>query len=61
MAVARGDRSSDRAVAIVSGMLKSGDKAPAFTLKDQSGSAVKLSSFKGRKVLVYFYPNETRS
>jgi peroxiredoxin Q/BCP len=36
--------------------LKPGDKAPAFTLKDQSGSPVKLSSFKGRKVLVYFYP-----
>src|SRR5437660_6396977 len=36
--------------------LKPGDKAPAFTLKDQSGSPVKLSSFKGRKVIVYFYP-----
>src|SRR5438270_5306738 len=36
--------------------LKPGDKAPAFTLKDQSGTPVKLSSFKGRKVLVYFYP-----
>ncbi len=36
--------------------LKPGDKAPAFTLKDQSGSPVKLSAFKGRKVLVYFYP-----
>ena len=33
-----------------------GDKAPAFTLDDQDGNAVKLSSFKGRKVLVYFYP-----
>jgi peroxiredoxin Q/BCP len=32
------------------------DKAPAFTLKDQAGRDVKLSSFKGRKVLVYFYP-----
>ena len=37
-------------------MLKTGDKAPAFTLKDQSDKDVKLSSFKGRKVLVYFYP-----
>jgi peroxiredoxin Q/BCP len=36
--------------------LKPGDKAPAFTLKDQRGTAVKLSSFKGQKVLVYFYP-----
>ena len=37
-------------------MLKPGDKAPAFTLLDQSGDKVKLSDFKGRKVLVYFYP-----
>ena len=36
--------------------LKIGDKAPAFTLKDQLGARVKLSSFKGRKVLVFFYP-----
>jgi peroxiredoxin Q/BCP len=37
-------------------VLKQGDKAPAFTLKDQSDENVKLSGFKGRKVLVYFYP-----
>jgi peroxiredoxin Q/BCP len=37
-------------------MLKSGDKAPAFTLLDQDSNKVKLSDFKGRKVLVYFYP-----
>jgi peroxiredoxin Q/BCP len=36
--------------------LKPGDKAPDFTLLDQSGAKVKLSGFKGRKVLVYFYP-----
>jgi peroxiredoxin Q/BCP len=36
--------------------LKPGDKAPTFTLLDQSGSKVKLGDFKGRKVLVYFYP-----
>jgi peroxiredoxin Q/BCP len=36
--------------------LKPGDKAPAFRLSDQSGNDVKLSDFKGRKVLVYFYP-----
>jgi peroxiredoxin Q/BCP len=36
--------------------LKPGDKAPSFNLADQSGSKVKLSDFKGRKVLVYFYP-----
>jgi peroxiredoxin Q/BCP len=36
--------------------LKQGDKAPAFTLLDQDGNKVKLGDFKGRKVLVYFYP-----
>ena len=36
--------------------LKPGDKAPAFTLLDQDGNKVKLSDFKGRQVLVYFYP-----
>ena len=33
-----------------------GDRAPAFNLLDQRGEKVRLSSFKGRKVLVYFYP-----
>jgi len=33
-----------------------GKKAPAFTLVDQHGQKVRLSSFAGRKVLVYFYP-----
>lgn len=33
-----------------------GDKAPAFTLEDQTGTKVRLSGFKGRKVLVFFYP-----
>ena len=37
-------------------MLSAGEKAPTFTLLDQSGSEVKLSDFKGRNVLVYFYP-----
>jgi peroxiredoxin Q/BCP len=36
--------------------LAPGDKAPAFSLKDQDGNTVKLSGFKGRKLLVYFYP-----
>jgi peroxiredoxin Q/BCP len=36
--------------------LVAGDRAPAFTLADQTGAKVKLSSFKGRKVLVFFYP-----
>jgi len=36
--------------------LKAGDKAPAFSLEDQQGRTVKLGDFKGRKLLVYFYP-----
>ena len=36
--------------------LSPGDKAPTFALDDQSGSTVKLADFKGRKVLVFFYP-----
>src|SRR5947209_908147 len=36
--------------------LKPGDKAPPFNLADQSGKKVKLTDFKGRKVLLYFYP-----
>lgn len=36
--------------------LKAGDKAPAFSLTDQSGAKVKLADFKGRKLLIYFYP-----
>ncbi len=33
-----------------------GSRAPAFNLRDQTGTKLRLSSFKGRKVLVYFYP-----
>ncbi len=37
-------------------MPDAGDRAPAFHLADQNGDKLRLSSFKGRKVLVYFYP-----
>ena len=36
--------------------LKAGDKAPTFALKDQHGATTRLSQFKGRKLVVYFYP-----
>ena len=36
--------------------LKRGDAAPDFTLKDQSGKAVRLSDFRGRRVVLYFFP-----
>jgi len=33
-----------------------GDMAPDFVLSDQNGNTVRLSDFRGRKVLLYFYP-----
>ena len=39
-------------------MLKEGDKAPDFSSKDQNGNPVKLSDYKGKKVVVYFYPKD---
>jgi peroxiredoxin Q/BCP len=36
--------------------LAPGNKAPTFTLLNQAGEKVKLANFKGRKVLIYFYP-----
>ncbi len=36
--------------------LQAGDSAPEFTLTDQNGKNVSLSDFKGKKVLLYFYP-----
>jgi len=39
-------------------MLKVNDKAPDFKLKDSDGKEHKLSDFKGKKVVVYFYPKD---
>lgn len=39
-------------------MLKAGDKAPAFTLKDKDGKDVCLSDFAGKKIVLYFYPKD---
>ena len=38
--------------------MKVGQKAPEFTVVDDSGKAVKLSDFKGKKVVLYFYPKD---
>jgi peroxiredoxin Q/BCP len=38
--------------------LKEGDKAPGFTAKDQDGNTVSLSDFKGKNVILYFYPQD---
>ena len=37
-------------------MIEEGKKAPAFKLADQDGNAVRLSDFKGQRVVLYFYP-----
>jgi peroxiredoxin Q/BCP len=39
-------------------MLKTGDKAPEFTLPSSDGSKVSLSDFIGKKVILYFYPKD---
>jgi len=38
--------------------LATGDKAPDFTAKDQNGQTVSLSDFKGKTVILYFYPKD---
>ena len=39
-------------------MLKEGDKAPDFNSKDHNGDPVKLSDFKGQRVVLFFYPKD---
>jgi len=39
-------------------MLKAGDTAPSFTLPSSDGSEVSLSDFKGKNVVLYFYPKD---
>ncbi len=38
--------------------LQPGQKAPAFSLRDDSGKTVSLSDFKGKKLILYFYPKD---
>ncbi|MEP6674245.1 MAG: thioredoxin-dependent thiol peroxidase [Ferruginibacter sp.] len=38
--------------------LTENSKAPAFSSTDQNGNSVKLSDFKGKKVILYFYPED---
>ncbi len=42
-------------------MVEEGKKAPAFKLKDQAGKTVSLSDFKGKNVVLYFYPKDNTS
>jgi len=41
--------------------LSVGSKAPDFTVNDQDGKSVKLADFKGKKVVLYFYPKDMTS
>ena len=42
-------------------MLKVGDKAPAFRLKNDSGNDVALSDYLGKRVVLFFYPKANTS
>ena len=39
-------------------MLKAGEKAPEIILNDKDGKEIRLSGFKGKRVVVYFYPKD---
>ncbi|HFL3664191.1 TPA: thioredoxin-dependent thiol peroxidase [Clostridioides difficile] len=39
-------------------MLSIGTKAPEFILEDKDGNKVSMSDFKGKKVVIYFYPKD---
>ena len=40
-------------------MLEAGMKAPEFTLADKDGNSVSLQDFRGKKVVLYFYPKDS--
>lgn len=42
-------------------MLETGIKAPDFTLPDQNGELHSLSNYRGKKVILYFYPKDNTS
>ena len=43
---------------ISSMVLQIGDKAPQFTLKDSFDNEISLDDFKGKRVIIYFYPKD---
>ncbi|KAL9224184.1 hypothetical protein vseg_000246 [Gypsophila vaccaria] len=47
---------SPKSLSIVAAKVTEGSMPPAFNLKDQDGKSVSLSKFKGKPVIVYFYP-----
>jgi peroxiredoxin Q/BCP len=42
-------------------MVKQGDKAPNFSTTTESGEKFRLSAFKGKKIMIYFYPKDDTS
>lgn len=42
-------------------MLQKGDKAPEFSGKDENGKTISLADFKGKKLVLYFYPKDDTS
>ena len=40
-------------------MLEAGIKAPEFTLPDKDGNMISLADFRGKKVVLYFYPKDS--
>lgn len=39
-------------------MLKEGDTAPDFAANDQDGNQIKLADYRGKRVVLYFYPKD---
>jgi thioredoxin-dependent peroxiredoxin len=42
-------------------MLKAGDKAPDFKLKSDDGKDVSLADFRGKRVILFFFPKANTS
>lgn len=38
--------------------IRTGDRAPGFTLPDDTGAATRLADFRGKRVVLYFYPKD---
>ena len=41
--------------------IQEGKVAPAFTLPDQNGNMVNLKDFRGKHIILYFYPKDNTS
>ena len=50
-----------KALTITIGMMNIGDKAPEILGKDEQGRDIRLSDYRGRKLVLYFYPKDNTS